>query len=397
MAKTYPVKWMSSTFRGAPQIDGSAGGGGYLAALHAFLITGFGESTALSVSVTDGVGTAVFAAGISFEYYSVVLFAGVTSPASLNGEARILSVSGSTVTFETDAPNGVATGTITCRYAPVGGWSRPFSATGKGVFQSTDPQSPKFCLRVDDTGTNSARIRGFESMTDVDTGVNPFPTDAQISGGGYHVKSTATTTAAVRYFIVADSRAVYPAIAAGTATSAANLNAPIRGFGDMVALSPSGDAFATAISCQADANTASNQYSFGSFSYPNSSAHALYLPRLVSGAAGAIAPVHLPYVGGAAVSGADATGMGAFPSSIDGQLKYTKRYIAAADGRTPRADIPGVLHIPQTGVYGQIAHGDLVPGAGALSGRKLLAIGCSGGTAVVITGLSLIDITGPWR
>ena len=120
MAKTYPVKWMSSAFRGAPQVDGTVGGGGYVAALHAFLVTGFGSAQALSVTVSNGVGTAVFPASTVFEPYSVVLIEGATTPALLNGEARVLSLTGSTITFETDAPNGVAAGSITFKYAPAG-------------------------------------------------------------------------------------------------------------------------------------------------------------------------------------------------------------------------------------------------------------------------------------
>ena len=67
MAKTYPVKWISSTFRGAPQVDGSVGGGGYLAALYAFLVTGFGTAQALSVIVSNGVGTAEFPASMKIQ------------------------------------------------------------------------------------------------------------------------------------------------------------------------------------------------------------------------------------------------------------------------------------------------------------------------------------------
>ncbi|MBF5006355.1 hypothetical protein [Diaphorobacter caeni] len=398
MAKTYPVKWMSSSFRGAPQIDGSAGGGGYLAALYAFLITGFGESTALSVSVTDGVGTAVFPAGISFEYYSVVLFAGVTSPAQLNGEARILSVSGSTVTFETDAPNGVATGTITCRYAPVGGWDRPFYGTGKAVFKSIDPQSPGFCLRVDDTGSNSARIRGYESMTDLDTGVNPFPTDAQISGGGYQIKSTVTTTAAIIYSLMADSRMLLTAISAGRPSAATAISAPVRGFGDLIPLNPAGDPFCAAISCGAGGTVGTASFfSNGTFALASSGADSIYAAREMGGSAGAKALTSFPFCGSNSLSGGDNT-LGTFPSDVDGELKYSRRYVPASDGKTPRAIIPGVLHIPQSTVYGKIAHGDFVSGSGPFVNRKLMALATGTNSPPnVPTGVTLIDVTGPWR
>ena len=400
MAKTYPVKWISSTFRGAPQVDGSVGGGGYLAALYAFLVTGFGTAQALSVIVSNGVGTAVFPASTVFETYSVLLIEGATSPASLNGEARVLSQAGSTITFETDAPDGTATGTITFKYAPAG-WERVFSETNKAVFRSLDPQSSKFCIRVDDTGGVSVRVRGYESMSSIDVGTGPFPTDAQINGGGWFNKSLNANATKVSYYICADSRIFLSAISAGVPSSASYTPAPVRGFGDLVTLNPGGDAFAVVLSCTSVEATSSNSYySYGTFNLTNNSPNGLYAARDPSGAGGARLVESKPYVGIAgSVSGADAT-LGVFPSSIDGELKYSRRYVCATDNSTPRANIPGILHIPQSTVLGsaKIAHGDFVLGSGELSGRVLLAIAASTTVAGIgPAGISLIDIYGPWR
>ena len=97
MAYTYPVKWITNTMRGAPPISGTPGT--FIAALDAFLNTGWGSANAISVTISGGVGTAVFPEGVFFEDHAVVLFGGATTPAALNGEARVLSHTNNYITF----------------------------------------------------------------------------------------------------------------------------------------------------------------------------------------------------------------------------------------------------------------------------------------------------------
>jgi len=399
MATNFPVKRMSSTMRGAPQIDGSAGGGGYVAALYAFLITGWGPTTALAVTISGGVATATFNAGVYFEDYSVIQISGATSPAALNGEARVISHTGNTITFATSAPDGVATGDITIKYAPVG-WECPFKDGNKAVFRSADPQSPRFFVRIDDTGSTETRIRGYESMTDIDTGVNPFPTDAQISGGGYHYKSiAANSTKVLGYELIADSRFYLFGICAST-TAVVTANMPLRGFGDLIALAPGGDPWVTAISCAGQGGaTSGTSNSYGCFDFANSSPHNIYCAREFSGAGGSLAIASVPYIGNTSgISGND-NSLGVFPSSIDGEVKYSRRYVRASDNATPRAHVPGVLYCPQYNVLqGGIRPGDLIHGSGEMAGRMLLAIGAgSSGANSAASGIKLVDLTGPWR
>ena len=398
---TYPVKWIHSGMRGAPQISGTAGT--YLAALRAFLVTGFGQVTALSVTVSGGIATAMLQAGQSFAPYAVVLVDGAT-PSQLNGEARVLTASNSSITWATDAPDGSATGTITIRVAPVGGWQELFPGTpNKGVFRSADPHANGHCLRVDDTGTLSARVRGYESMTDVDTGIGPFPTDAQISGGGHWIKSGYASATAVAYIFAADSRTVFVAVSAGmTSGSLTATSSPIRGFGDMLALAPSGDVWSTALSCSVGTSLGSaDNSSGGAFDQPLWGGNAIYVPRSLTGLGGAQATGSLPYVGAAnGNSGADAT-LGQFPSPVDGQLKYSRRFIyhnIASANKPPRAEVPGMLTIPQSGVLGQINRLDQIEGGASLEGRALLAVATSGAEmSTTPKGICLLDITGPWR
>jgi hypothetical protein len=390
MPTTYPVKWINNAMRGAPQISGTAGS--LIAAIDAFLLTGFGVTTAINVTVANGIATANLQAGQSFDKYVVVLVDGAT-PAELNGEARVLTSSSSQITWATAAPAGVATGTITIRVAPVGGWAKVFAGTNKAVYQSNDVQGARFFYRVDDTGTLAARVRGYESMTDVDTGTGPFPTDAQISGGGYMAKSTNANTTAVRYDFAADSRFFLPSIAAAFSSNSTYTPSSARGFGDAVALRPSGDPYASCISVLDSAVAAA----YGGFEFSQSGGAAVYVARAATGLGGSQKVSTLAFVGAAALSGATAA-LGAFPSSIDGELKTSRRYIEAGDGATPRAIVPGFLHIPQSGVALTVAPRDTFDGTGEFAGRVLLALGAIGGNLNNVPGgIYLVDITGPWR
>ena len=390
MPTTYPVKWINNAMRGAPQISGTAGS--LIAAIDAFLLTGFGVTTAQSVTVAGGIATANLQAGQSFDRHVVVLVDGAT-PAALNGEARVLTSSSSQITWATTAPDGVATGTITIKVAPVGGWVKVFAGVNKAVYQSTDVQGARFFYRVDDTGTTAARVRGYESMTDVDTGTGPFPTDAQISGGGYVLKSSNANATAVRYDFFADLRFFIFAICPTFSANTNYTGAPARGWGDTLPLRPAGDVYSACCSVSDTAGATA----YGSFDLNTSGSASIYLARASTGLGGSVRANALAYVGAAGQSGFSAT-LGAFPSSIDGEMKTSRRYVDSGDGATPRANIPGIFHIPQSGLNLSVAPRDTFDGTGDNAGRILYAVGgYSGSMSSPPTGIYLVDITGPWR
>ena len=59
---------------------------------------------------------------------------------------------------------------------PVGGWTMPFSdlPNNKAVFRMPTGQGSERFLRVDDSVNNYAQVRGFDDMTDIDTGTGAF-------------------------------------------------------------------------------------------------------------------------------------------------------------------------------------------------------------------------------
>ena len=387
------VKWFDNTMRGAPTINGTAGA--LIAALDACFITGFGPVTPTGITVSGGIATATLPSGQSFAQHAVVLVSGAT-PTALNGEARVLTSSSTQITFATTAADGAASGTIEIRYAPVGGWDKVFTGTNKAVYRSADVTGPRHYLRVDDTGTTFARVRGFESMTDVDTGTGPFPTDAQMSGGGYWHKSTVANTTANKWRLYGDSQLILVGIAGASGQSPTLLGAPLRGFGFPITLRPAGDAWGSFLSAGGAAPSTQNSGILDGGTASGSSGF-VASPRAWQGLGASVLLDAKAVSGGALQSGNDSA-LGTFPSEVDGELKLARMLlIEQGSNKPPRAICPGVWHIPQVGTAGVIADGDIQIGSGDLAGRRVLLSATSSGLTAGVIGHYAVDITGPWR
>jgi len=284
----------------------------------------------------------------------------------------------------------------------VGGWEEVLSKTNVSVFRSADPTGTRMFLRVDDTNALFARVVGYETMADVDTGTGPFPTPFQMSGGGYWHKSTTAGAAAVRWKMSGDGKFFNLAICPYVGSSSGDPTAaPARGFGDPIIRSPSGDAWSCVLSVS---GTSSSNGSFATGAFDASSTSSIasgatFCPRGFSGLGSSALIDIRPFSGTrSSFSGADSF-MGALPSSIDGEIK-TAGVFGLEQGSAaapPRMVIPGVYFIPQSGAIGVLADGDILQGSGVMTGKRLLVIS-TGGTSGSSAGRYLVDITGPnWR
>ena len=178
------VKYITSDMPGAPVLNGVIGA--LVALTDACLNTGFGLRAVTSLVVAGGVATLTVANDVKNGnlLHSVVLVDGVTGPlVALNGEQKLTAVSSTQLKFATAAADGTATGTITIKQAPLG-FDKVFSGTNTAVYRSANVLGTRMFVRLSDTVAQAARIVGYESMSDVDTGVGPFPTPAQMLGGG---------------------------------------------------------------------------------------------------------------------------------------------------------------------------------------------------------------------
>lgn len=90
---------------------------------------------------------------------------------------------------------------------PSAGWTKPFVDTGKAVYRNAATAVARSYYRVTDAGTTWARIRGYDAMSDVDTGTGEFPSMSVISGDGiYAYKSSTADTTARSWILLADER-----------------------------------------------------------------------------------------------------------------------------------------------------------------------------------------------
>jgi hypothetical protein len=91
------------------------------------------------------------------------------------------------------------------------GWTKPFTGTNLAVYKM--PVGSLGCyLRVDDTGVTTdgcSYIRGYEDMTDVNTGTNAFPTVASLSNGYSVWKSSAVDSTPREWMLFSNGTIFY--------------------------------------------------------------------------------------------------------------------------------------------------------------------------------------------
>ncbi len=381
------VRYFDSTMSGAPALSGTAGA--LISVLDACLVNGFGTVTLASLVVSSNIATGTVSAGHGFSMIgsavgSVITIAGAT-PSGLNGTWRIASVADSThFTFVTSGiSDQTATGTITAVRAPLG-FSKVYSGTNKAAYRAGDIMSSRLYLRVADDGTGSAtyaRVRGYESMSDVDTGTGPFPTDAQVSGGLYWGKSSTASSTARAWRLIGDSQGFYLLVnqdGSGAWISAAWVDIPSE---------KAGDAYRTLLI----GGTSTNVYNQGYLHLINNPA-GHYFARSYVQTGTSIAAFKLSHH--IAANGIGLYGI-AYPAPMGGQFYCAPVDVwegtAYASATALRGPLPGVyapLH-PSA----QLTDGSFQTDVIGLDGRTLLVqILKSGGSYA-----AAIDLTGPWR
>ena len=391
------VKHFHSAMSGAPTLNGTAGS--LIAVLDACLVDGFGLKSADSVVVSGGIATATFSTGHSFEPDVIALVAGAT-PAGLNGEKRVLTTSTNVITFDaTDIADGTATGAITVKVAPAG-WAKAFSGTNLAAYRSTDVTGTRMFLRVDDTGTTNARTVGYESMSDVNTGVRAFPLASQLAGGGYIPKANAANATARAWTVIADSRGWW--LHTHTATAVPGSTGNVWGFGDYDSLKL-GDPFACALQCSMVDQAANSSAATASMQVTAeyaglSSVSGPFTARSFTGLGGSVLLDHAQesYGTAAGVSGATAnTVVPTYPNGPNNGLILSRKLLVER-GVALRGVSRGLLLAAQN-CHTQFNWRDKVDGQGAYAGRKLLAVKCGSAAGTASQGVVFFDITGPWE
>lgn len=81
-------------------------------------------------------------------------------------------------------------------------WQEVYTGTNKAVFRSIN--GDRYYFRVDDSNAQYADIRGFATMSDVDTGTGQFPTGTQQTNWSIIKSATANSTARTYVAIATD-------------------------------------------------------------------------------------------------------------------------------------------------------------------------------------------------
>lgn len=379
------AKYFSSAQSILPALSGQAGA--LKAILKACLVDGAGSQT-VTINVASGVATVTFPTAHGMLQWQSVSVAGAT-PTALNGEATVLSTpSSTTLTYATTAANGSATGTITAKLASAG-WQELFTGTNLTALKPTATDATGGVLRVDDTGTTTARVVGYGSMSDINTGVGPFPLTSQISGGGYWSKSGTSDSTVRPWFLVADSMGFYLAVSPqGTDRYT------LYWFGDVASLK-SGDVWRCMLSCDVTSSVSATAVPEGCAGYGGRTARAgAYIMRASSGigASASVQRIGQGQNGSSADAYSGTSGysiVGSGPNPANGGLLLTPLELIVTGSR---GALPGLYHV-RSDWDNTFASGTIVDGTDDMSGHKLLALRVAPPSGSVVAGTVFMDIS----
>ena len=259
------------------------------------------------------------------------------------------------------------------------GWTKEFTGTGKAVFKQ-GAGSNGMRLRVDcSTSSMTPRVRGFEEMTDVDTGIGPFPTDAQISGGGYFYVSNTADTTARPWVIVASEKAFYLYVGHDNTTaqgiSGSTTYKQIFFFGDIVSYK-AGDSFHTLLISNSTASNGGSSFAQSSTIVTPASGHFMARDHTQIGAAVTVGKsIDRDLASGVTIFG---TGGSTYPDPVTGGMRLDLVRVFIPSSIVLRGVMPG-LWVPMHNMPGQ--PGDTFSGSGTLAEKTFLLLDAANSTA----------------
>lgn len=272
----------------------------------------------------------------------------------------------------------------------VGAWSIAFTGTNKRAYRPASGGGNRFYFRVQDdapgaAGAQEARVVGYESMTTVDAGTNPFPTVAQQTNGLFVRKSAAASSVARSWKVIADDRTCYVFIQSGDSAGVY-----LAGMWGDTYSNLSGDGFRTGIIWRVTENSNSVVTTNERFSFLASGSSAQtgnYVARSRSGSVGALSigkNVSLDGNTGTAAIGANGVTI-AYPNGEDGGLYLTPIYLFDPT-TSPATSYRGRLRGIWNGVHpaASFNDGDTFTGVGDFSGKTFMIIKSTAGSGYIV-------------
>lgn len=389
------IKIYRSTDAGAPSLTGQAGS--MVTVLDAVLVNGYNTVSISSITRVGATATVVCAAAHGLSTGDSALIAGAAET-DYNIDTVVTVVNTTTFTYTVaNSPATPATGTITVKRAPAG-FTKTFAGMNKAVYRTNDLTSNRMYLRCDDTGGSTggggeARMYGYETMSSVDAGTNPFPTAAQSANGYFWRKSSTTDATARSWWIITNGKLVYYFNQYNLVAADAMNNPAFSGaFGDFLSYK-AGDAYSTLLTgCTTPGATSFAPCGLfssmvASISNPGSFSSSTCVARDYTGVPGA------RYVGLLGSGFGGVLGMVAYityPHLIDSGYYLSPVLLTQGTPSLVRGRMPGMFE----GWHGRtFNHGDIIDNVQGLPGRTLMHLyGQNGST----NGCILLDITGPW-
>ncbi len=407
-----PLQVFKSTDTNAPALTGQVGKLTDL--LDACLVNGYATASVTGITRSGSTATATIATNSTLVTGDYITISGANET-DYNVTAQITVLSSTQFTYAvSNSPTTPATGTILYKKAAAG-WATAFTGTNKRAYRSPNGASNRFYVRVDDSTTvgnvREAYARGYETMSDVDTGTGPFPTVAQLANGVTWNKSITADATARPWTLVADDKTFYLVIKPQSSTAAATSTITC-GFGHFTSYK-AGDGFNTFIGGANVSNFTGGSNIAGSGSGlqlmnnwgTTAASYTLYIARAYSQVGGAIQSGLFngqSYGASATATSCLGTSTSAmpYPNGPDSGLWVSPVFLLDFSGTT--MNVRGAL----PGFYGHLhntlpqATYDLVTGVVGLSGKTLMAVETSnyGAIAGSVTARGLIhfDITGSW-
>lgn len=255
------------------------------------------------------------------------------------------------------------------------GWTTPYTGTNKKVYRPA--AGNRFYYRVNDNGAGSgglkeALIKGAESMSDVDTPINPFPSAAQCATTENSLvlrKSNSADATNRPYIIYADSKMFLMMVQTADASYTGFFYA-----GDFCSVVLN-DSYRSCIAgSYAEASVASNHFYDGhQYSSPTSTlSYGLFAARCHLGTGGSIGLTR--YNNYSLQSSNGFKGLVKCPNPVDGGLYFSRLWVTEYTGGNIvwRGYLRGLWAWCHDSF--PYANGDTISGTGALNGKSFQVV-----------------------
>jgi hypothetical protein len=344
------VQEFRSTDVGMPVLNGVAGA--LIGVLDACLVNGGAAQPVTGIVEAGTTYTATIPADVTLENKDWLVIAGA-APAGANGTFQTTLIDSTHFSYVGPGSLGAITGSITYKRAPLG-WTKPFVVGSVAAYLAAVVAGlPRFYLRVDDNyaglGTVlNAAVRGYETMSDVNTGTGPFPTVGQQANGLSWRKSLTADATARPWILIGDGATFYLIVNSDNSITAGRL---LCSFGAYTSFKPT-DAYNCALGGTSTFNTGAptlNLVGLGGAVFASSyvGSTGLYCARGLSQAGGAVAlqQINKWAAAGGALGGVTQAGYVLYPAPADGALWIDTTLLQDATG-SPRGKPRGLYTTP---------------------------------------------------